>query len=181
MLRHASGRVRQATQQEEQQVDLHIDPSFAHPIVWAVILVELGFLIITILCTTGDMDPDDGDEGYLRGLARAKQLLKVPELQAYITLASIPFLRTLNFVVLLADASEHFALRENASMLMLFLGHFFRAQAESPSNHVGSLTPMGAKIVLFLIDIILCYLSSYVRKRINTELSVVEKEDFMYR
>ena len=107
---------------------MHNDPRFADPMAWTLILLQACLIVVTYLCTTGDEGPSSEDEDSLKdkGLGRAQLLLGEPELQAYIRLATIPFLRTFTYVVLLSDTSEHFALRENAAMAMLFLGHVIR-------------------------------------------------------
>ena len=104
-----------------------------------------------------------------------------PELSVYITLACIPFMRTLAFSVLLADTQKHFGPRDVAAMAILFAGHLVRAQADSSDlGHVDSVCPTYIKVFLVIADVLLCKVISHVRKRVNKELKPQEKEDFIY-
>ena len=61
-------------------------------------------------------------------------------------------------------------------MLILLLGHLFRAMGGSHGVEHVAYTPMYRKIGLLVQDIVLCYACSFLRKRMAKELLHSERE-----
>ena len=82
------------------------DPKVAGAIIWTVNLIQLVLLFITIVSSLESRDTAEGGELSEEKKYTASHILhaiKDPELLAYVTLATIPFLRTFCFCILLSD------------------------------------------------------------------------------
>ncbi|GMH73512.1 hypothetical protein TrST_g4726 [Triparma strigata] len=176
------GRVRKATDQEggsEREKEARV----ARPLVWTLVALEGAFVAVMMSSVVFNYyyeinnDPQSEETSIFENFNK-------DSFREYASLAAIPFVRLFGFIVVLADSSIGFSTPEFVSIGFMGIGHLvrflFKSVEEGQIDRLERINNPMSKVIAIGVDVAFYFMFAYLRRRISKELSLKEKEHFVY-